>query len=83
MQEKLEQFEKKWSLTLVNPLKNKPVISAKRVFNEKLNEQGKVVRNKVIGSKEVLTIERHKLFLKFCSSSLFGGYNIFVIICRM
>ena len=46
MQEKLNQFKRNKLLTLVPRPKHHPIIGAKRVFRNKINEQGIITRNK-------------------------------------
>ena len=47
MQEELYQFQKNDAWKLVELPKDKKVVRAKWVFKNKLDEEGKVVRNKV------------------------------------
>jgi len=46
MKEELDQFEKNQMWTLIERPKNGSVIGTKWVFRNKLDEDGKVVRNK-------------------------------------
>jgi len=47
MKKEINQFQKNEVWTLVEPPFGKAIIGAKWVFKNKLDEQGKVVRNKV------------------------------------
>ena len=46
MQEELNQFERNKVWTLVSRLKHHPIIRAKWMFRNKMNEQGVITRNK-------------------------------------
>ena len=92
MKEELEQIVKNVTLELVLRAKNKNVIRTKWVFRNKMNQQGKVVRNKArfvckgylaqegIDYEEtyalVAIIEALRIFLAYAANKKFKVYQM-------